>query len=294
MRNEACPLCGYEAGNIAGPYPGGDQLSNMLGLSLLRACSNCGLYFASPMPEQAQLDAFYASGAYWEELAPPNSRQGMHAYGQSLARSEWVKALLEQAPQAVADIGAGQGWMSVALDRVFSKTLSRYDFLEPDQEAAANILARETAFGCARLTEIPAEPKYDLILLNQVLEHTVAPVKFLSTLCKALNDGGYLYVETPHRDDQRKGDVFPHTLFFDAEVMRAAIQAGGLEVVKLESFGHVPSNDNRGKVLRVAFWLASAVGMTGWAAAIDRCLWGYAKDSKGIWLRALARKRVLA
>jgi hypothetical protein len=106
----------------------------------------------------------------------------------------------------------------------------------------------------------------------------------------ALRPGGHLYVETPHRDDFFKDDVFPHTLFFSSEALAHSIRSAGLEVVALEAFGRMPGAGLVALVLRAAFRLAAGLGWTPAAVFLDSLLWRYRPWPSGIWLRALARR----
>jgi SAM-dependent methyltransferase len=252
---------------------------------------DCGLRFAGPLPSQDALDAFYASGEYWDKLAPPTNVQGVHAYSQSLERCNWTALHITFAPSQIADIGAGQGWMGLALDAVWRGQVLRYDFLEPDDKAAAAIMKSEIRPTRRRLHVLPAQADYDLIFLNQVLEHTVTPASLLAALKAGLRPGGYLYIEIPHRDDCYKENVFPHIMFMDAAVLERLCSLAGMEVVALESFGHMPSQGGFfAKLLRAGFRAAAILGLRQLATVLDRKLWGYMSCADGIWLRALVRK----
>lgn len=288
---DMCPCCGSGATSVAGPYPATVEQRDSLRIEQILACMDCGLRFAGPLPSQDALDAFYASGEYWDKLAPPTSVQGVHAYSQSLERCKWTAERLTAAPAQIADIGAGQGWMGPALGEVWRGHGLRYDFLEPDDKAAATIMQSAMCPAGRRLDVLPTQAEYDVIFLNQVLEHTVAPVALLAALKAGLKPGGHLYVEIPHRDDCTKGNVFPHTLFIDAAVLTRLFDLAGMEVIALESFGHMPAGVGlRAKPLRIAFRVAVSLGWRRLASVLDRRLWGYRSQVDGIWLRALARK----
>jgi len=286
-----CPCCGSGVISVASSYPATVEQCNSLGVIQILACMDCGLYFAHPLPHQAALDDFYASGEYWYNLAPSTSVQGVHAYSQSLVRCTWVASRISSPPQQIADIGAGQGWMSLTVGKAWRGSDLCYDFLEPDDKAAETILRSGVQPARRRLYTLPSQPEYDLIFLNQVLEHTVAPLQLLTALKAGLKPDGYLYIETPHRDDRFKENVFPHMLFLDSSALENLCSFAGMEVVALESFGRMPAA--RGllpRTLRAGFGLASVFGLRRAACALDKKLWGYTPRSDGIWLRALLRK----
>lgn len=288
---DKCPCCGSEGATTAGPYPASESQRASLGISLILACGRCGLHFASPLPSQEALDRFYANGEYWGTVAPPTSVQGVHAYSQSVVRCTWAAAYITSPPEQIADIGAGQGWTALAMGEVWQEKNLCYDFFEPDEKAAATIMQLGMKLARRRLDILPTQPEYDLIFLNQVLEHTVAPLPLLAAMKAGLKPGGHLYIEIPHRDDRLKDNVFPHMLFIDAAVLERLFARAGMEVLALETFGHMPAQVGfSAKLLRAGFRAAVSLGFRQLASALDRKLWNYLPRADGIWLRALIRK----
>jgi len=286
-----CPSCNAQSSRSIGPYPATLEQRTALGLVEIHICNNCGIHFAKPLPTQAVLDSFYVSGEYWNKLVSSTSVQCAHTYSQSIQRCAWISAQIGVAPRKVADVGAGQGWMALALGKTWGSDVLCYDFLEPDDKAAQAVKQQSIHFKCYRLGTIPDQPTYDLIFLNQVLEHTVAPIFLLASLRSALQPGAYLYVETPYRDDCFKSNVFPHMLFMDKPAMRQLAKAAGFNIVALEGFGQMPSMGSfYGKALRVSLWLACKFGLRTLANSIDCRMWDYDQKDDGIWLRALLRR----
>lgn len=291
--NDECPACGGKSFYLEMAYPAPTGQASLLGISDIYGCHACGLHFAAPLPQQSAVDGFYASGAYWDELAPPSRAQGDHAYSQSIQRCLWIVHHADLVPNQVADVGAGQGWMGLALNKVFGSKLQRYDFFEPDGKAASTILRRKLHCQVRQIETLSSQSNYDLIFLNQVLEHTVTPAALLTNLGSALKPGGYLYVETPNRDERFKANVFPHLLFWDVASLDAQVRAIGLQVIAIEAFGSIPRMaDIRKRVLQLAFKLTSALRIGGLARSIDKRLWNYCPSEDGIWVRALLRKAV--
>jgi SAM-dependent methyltransferase len=289
--SDKCPCCGAVATTSAGPYLASESQRASLGISMILACERCGLHFASPLPSQEALDRFYSSGEYWDKLAPPTSVQGVHAYSQSVERCAWAAARIPVPPRQIADIGAGQGWMALAVGEVWREQNLCYDFLEPDDKAAATIVQLGMKPARRRLDALPSQPEYDLIFLNQVLEHTVDPLPLLRALSGGLKPGGHLYIEIPHRDDRFKENFFPHMLFIDDAVLDRLCNFAGMEVLALECFGHMPCKGGLfAKLLRASFRVAASLGFRQIASVLDRKLWGYIPCADGIWLRALVRK----
>ena len=287
-----CPCCGSGLdSSLTSHYPASVHQLETLGINQIRICMDCGLRFADPLPSQAALDDFYSSGIYWDDLAPPTAMQAMHAYSQAVERCVWIASKINLPPQKIADIGAGQGWMGLAIGNVWRVNGLSYDFLEPDDIAAAAIqrYAKETVRH--RLGTLPSEPIYDLIFMNQVLEHASVPVSFLTSIKAGLKPGGYLYIEIPNGDDLFKANVFPHVLFMDDVVLARLCAYVDMEVVALESFGCMPAKGSLPSILlRAMFSVASRLRLRQLSIRLDKKLWKYSPESDGIWLRALVRK----
>lgn len=283
-----CPGCTSPCAGINKAYPA--QSQNPLGLIGITECNVCNLAFAAPMPSQEQLDRFYADGTYWQKRVQPTRLLHLHGLAQGIARADWCARWIKVTPSVVADVGAGYGWQAEGLARAFGHGVSQYAFVEPDDQAAAAIEGRSMAISCRRIPRLDVDAVYDLIFLNQVLEHVARPVDFLKIAGAALRPGGRIYIETPHRDDLFKGDVFPHTLFFSKDALSYAIRCAGLELVTIEVFGRMPGAGLASLALRAAFRLAAVTGWTSAAVFLDSLLWHYHPGPAGIWLRALARR----
>lgn len=289
-QEESCPGCASPCKDVTSRYPV-LETNNVLEFSGIAECAVCHLAFASPMPTQERLDRFYADGAYWHDQVQPTKLLHLHGLAQGIARADWCARLIGARSLVVADVGAGYGWQANGLARVFGRAVSRFTFIEPDDQAAAAIESRSLPFRCQRIDSLPADSGYDLIFLNQVLEHVARPVDFLAKAKASLYPGGYLYVETPHRDDRFKSDVFPHTLFFSREAMTNSILSAKLELLAIEEFGRMPTERAPlDLALRVAFRLAVTCGWTSMAVFLDSMMWRYKSRALGIWLRALARR----
>lgn len=120
----------------------------------------------------------------------------------ALAKYEWTIRKMRQlnlnSSSRVANIGCGAGsfndQLSVAGYRVFSS--------EPDSEAYANAVARQTP-NCeiknASLFEIKNQ-KFDAIIMHDVLEHIDEEGAALAQITSLLDDAGLLFLTVPALD----------------------------------------------------------------------------------------------
>jgi len=279
-----CPVCGSgTATRVA--YPGRER-AGALGFDSIEVCERCSLGVAAPCPSQATLDAFYAQGGYWHEVGD-DAAASAHARNQGRHRARRVSAEMRLGRGIrVLDVGAGEAWTGDAL------ATRAYDFVEPDarlRERAARRLG-DRGRGFASLNDVGGG--YDLVFVNQVLEHAAEPRAFLESVAARLAPRGLLYVEVPYADYRFKKDVFPHTLFFTPESLRGAAERAGLATLACESFGALPERQAAGARLagRVALRLGAALRFAPLANAGDDLLFGYAPRADGIWLRWLGRR----
>ena len=278
---ERCAICGADQLRRL-PYPG---RAEALGLEAICVCGQCGAGSAVPAPDQATLDRFYASGAYWH--ASTGQAQRAHEASQAWLRVDHVRRFVPPRALAVADIGAGHGGIASAL---FARgvNVSRYAFVEPDEHAAADIHALRPPFAVERFVALrELRGPFDLLFLNHVLEHVAEPLVFLRQAAALLSTDGIMYVETPYADYRFKQDVFPHVFFFTPRSLTLLGDQLGARTLTCESFGRMPAPrwSPIGFVQRLAGRALPRVQNGGLQRLLDRVIWRYAPCDDGIWLR---------
>jgi SAM-dependent methyltransferase len=192
-----CPCC------RAGDLKALNVLSNRRGRNAPAArlvatgCRRCGIVFAHPLPTLERVDAVHAAGSEpWEERPDEHALKREDRMGGEHERYrrelELLAGRLGGAPgggRRVLDFGCGEGaWLDV-LDDAGWET----EGLEPGTERRAVTALRHTV-----IDAVPAEARYDLILLNQVLERLRDPVATLRELRAAARPGARLYASTPN------------------------------------------------------------------------------------------------
>ena len=92
--------------------------------------------------------------------------------------------------------------------------------------------------------------KFDLITCNQVLEHTINPMDFLSDIFSDLNQEGYLYIEVPDAIDFEElpldHDRFlaQHLWYFSKVVLERMFKDSGFKIIKIESQKTIRGRNN--------------------------------------------------
>jgi SAM-dependent methyltransferase len=196
------------------------------------ACLDCGLLFVHPQPPQEVLDAYYAPEGGWQasredKPRPPHTRTKGAAPAMMAALDRHFMASRPAAGARVFDFGCGPGtWLNTFHDHGWDT----YG-LEPCSDAA---FVRHK-----RLTAIPAEPLFDLVLAYHVLEHLPRPLETLRELAGALRPEGYLLVSVPrldalaiHRDFKYCLHRRNHIVAYTEACLRGLCARAGLDVVE--------------------------------------------------------------
>ena len=186
-----CPACGSERLRILDVLP---LLRNIDGrrYGFVGGCEGCGLAFANPVHDAAEIDSLYEGDGDWaaprsntEAPGDPSSANMARLFG---AMANDLNVLSPPADAAVLDIGCGKGDLLNGLQRLGWSTYG----IEP---------AIKIAFlRHAELTEIPDQEQFQLILLRHVLEHLRDPLDMLRRAERALLPGGYVFISVPNLD----------------------------------------------------------------------------------------------
>ena len=199
-----CALCGtsLDAATVVGTR--GRYSPELINV----CCSTCGLVQQRPRPSQADLDAWYASGAYRAERDPLPMRHssgalvmpGSPEYDEArlgLGRNRAaliVEALGLTADDDVLEIGCADGHVASGLGE---RDIGVWGW-EPDETQREKALER----GVLVLDEAPVVEGYgeffNAIYSLHVVEHYADPVAELAKLRTLLRPGGKLFLECPN------------------------------------------------------------------------------------------------
>ncbi len=237
MKN-LCPACGEKSLiNDFSEYKG-----SFLGIQSLLICNNCELIFAKDIPSQLHIDEFYNNQQYYGDQTEINPTERSF-YNFSVKVSESRLNLISKHIDLnknnfkCLDVGNGNG---AFLESINKYTNIEVDFVEPDKRAI-NKLNLNHGSHFRSLDEI-VDNKYDLIVVNQVLEHVSEPMTFISKISDLLNNDGYLYIDTPNRDCEFKDDISPHVLFWNINSMKGFFNLQGFETIFIDSAGMLISD----------------------------------------------------
>lgn len=205
-------------------------------------CIDCGHFFLDPFPSVDALSVIYPKniGNYeqWDK------KPGLGFRVKRFLDKRSLRKILKFLPEgkAVLDVGCASGGF---LDIVKSekKNIDTLDGVEISNDAAKGAVEKGYKVFIGPVEEINFQDnKYDLIYLQQVIEHVHDPNKVLSKLSSILNKNGLIVLETPalHSWDHKfffrrhwEGYHFPrHFNIWTEDGMKKILIANGLELIE--------------------------------------------------------------
>lgn len=255
MKNNNCILCGSSNKSVVAEQAFEDEYLTLIDPKLNKldrawvTCDDCQLIYHDPQLEESETDILYAkfrdtsfrgevADEYFDRITEiPESES------ENYIKVQWLRNQISNHLNNggnILDIGSGGG--------VFL-----YTFLQENKSWIPHGV--EPTFEFAELTQRKLDcsvhagnynrdifnVKFDLITCNQVLEHTINPMDFLSDIFNDLNQGGYLYIEVPDAIDfeelppEHDRFLAQHLWYFSRKVLNKMLQEVGFNVVKIES-----------------------------------------------------------
>jgi SAM-dependent methyltransferase len=239
----------------------------------IHRCSKCGLEYAWPRPTLEQLNHFYSSGVEGDDRSPADKRRWAKQLSWGTRRE--AAFLLNMAGRLrpgsmVVDLGCGNGWHLAEARR------RRSEVLGFDVSARALLFAQEgngipsdrLHEGLIEDVEVEADSA-DVVILSQVLEHTLDPQVWIRTAAQSLRPGGVLIAAVPNHGGleakllrSRFGLISPpeHLNYFDIGSLDVLMARDGLRRVRARSRSHFAlTRFTRSRPSRLAIFTGNAV-----------------------------------
>jgi 2-polyprenyl-3-methyl-5-hydroxy-6-metoxy-1,4-benzoquinol methylase len=242
--DDACVLCG-----------GAQRARYDLGAHRLLYCRRCQLGQLSPLPTDAELNALYASSAYFSRgdgvgyadyvADAPQHARSFRARLAMLLRYGPIDDLLE--------IGCGPGLFLAEARRL---GVTHVVGVDPNPWAVEQACGRGVEAHVGSVETIDPSRRFDAVVMLDVLEHVVAPLPFLAAVRARLRPDGRLLVMTPNirsllaRVSGRRWVSLKapeHVRYYSPRSVRALLDAAGFDVLAVRAAG---------QYVTVAFFLA--------------------------------------
>ena len=247
----SCPVCQSAASKLL--WCASDRLFHTTNQRfVLCECRNCGVIFLSRAPQEAELEAYYPRG-YWWQTAELRRRDDfwhglLEIYRQAMVYGH-VRRIKRLARKVRAhgarflDVGCGD---SLVLARCPELPLVRVG-LDSSFDALA-AAQRRGGLGLVQgsLKRMPfPDGSLNVITLFHVLEHVAEPIPCLQEIRRVLAVGGWLTVQVPNVTSfQRKlfgrrwagFDVPRHLVNYSSKNLRMLLEQNGFVVHRVDQF----------------------------------------------------------
>jgi SAM-dependent methyltransferase len=232
-----CPLCGSKEKkplyrNLT------DVEDGIPGIYTISRCSGCGLIYLSTRPSEKSLPECYRRD-YHVRVESRRKIFSRFLYGLKHKHdAQLVQRIIGHTPKSLIDIGCGSGGFLMELRRRWGKRcrLAGIDLAAPVSD---DLVKAGIDLYIGSLERMRPVRQFDLVTLNEVLEHVYNPVKALRAASGWLKNGGFLIGEVPHFNSPWR-KIFPyywqgfqiprHLTHFDEKTMTMVLQAAGYEV----------------------------------------------------------------
>ncbi|MDR4496863.1 MAG: class I SAM-dependent methyltransferase [Candidatus Scalindua sp.] len=217
-------------------------------------CTSCGLVYVNPRSENSQetLDSFYTSGADADSFIEGLLKRDYSLKRQKIFTSEINKMERYRRVNRILDIGCSFGGFLHAARNCGWETKG-IETVSEVGKYGKELYDLDIIFGT--LEESNLEPSsFDVIRLNNIIEHVPDPLAFCSQIHNLLRKGGLLTVATTNFDsfsvsicgkDWIYFDGQHHIVLFTPTTLRKLLQRSGFTTINMHTKGfHMKTNDH--------------------------------------------------
>ena len=232
-----CPVCNRTISEASFQRPDGLFVSS---------CTRCDAFFVNPAPSPKQLENFYKTyhSSHFGGLATSPKeiiRQLQLSRPLDDTRIRWLSSHFKINGARALDIGSGKGQFLFLL-----QSLGAFPYgVELDRDAirfAKAIGIRNIHNGTIETFE--TDMKFDIITLNDLIEHPLLPMNLLRCAVDLLEENGVLLIWTPNGErinfDVEKITLrvdLEHMQYFTTKTINHLSKALSLNILHLECLG---------------------------------------------------------
>ncbi|MDP1721973.1 MAG: class I SAM-dependent methyltransferase [Candidatus Gottesmanbacteria bacterium] len=201
-------------------------------------CDNCDFVFTTPIPSQEEIATYYSKFDYKDSLSAEKViRLDARRSLEKISKFAKMKGEL-------LDVGCGRGYLLDEARKLGWKTHG-VDASKLVTDYATNTL-RLNVF-CRDIFLFRPEHTYDLVILNQVIEHFINPEELINHCGKYLVKGGLLYIATPNVESVSARvlkDNFDHYIppehlsYFSQHTIKRSLEKLGFKILYIGSWSY--------------------------------------------------------
>jgi len=160
-------------------------------------CKICSLVFLNPRPRKNQIGLYYKKESYWGQDISISQEINFLKIDREIAYGPLYKLILKKKKKgSIFDVGAGTGlFLTKFVDlgwKVNGIELSKDTVIFAKKAYKINLKTRDFLD-----FKLPKE-QYDVVTLNNSLEHLYKPLETLRTVNKILKDDGFVVITVPN------------------------------------------------------------------------------------------------
>jgi len=201
-------------------------------------CRKCDFVFTTPTPNRKEIEEFYRKFDYKDSLL-----------AEQVIRSDAKRSLKKISYYVtekgeLLDVGCGRGYLLDEARKLGWKTHG------VDASKLVTDYAKDTLHlnvFCSDIFSFRPAQAFDLIILNQVIEHFVNPEELINQCGKHLVKGGLLYIATPNVESVNARvlkDNFDHYIppehlsYFSQRTLKRLLEKLGFKVLYVGSWSY--------------------------------------------------------
>ncbi len=230
-------------------------------------CNTCGLIYVNPRLKNIKetLDSFYETSVDSDNLIKSLLNRDFSVKKQKIFYEELKKMERYRKLNTILDIGCSfGGFLNAAKNRRWDA--KGVEAVYKVGKYGKELYDLDIFFGTLEESQFTPS-SFDVIRLNNIIEHVHRPFEFLADVNKLLRNGGLLSISTPNYDSYSVSicgkewiyfDGQHHVVFFTPETLRNILDKNDFTTVLLSTKGfHIRVKDNvsRSSVKKTLFKL---------------------------------------
>ena len=184
-------------------------------------CKRCGLVLSNPRMTENEYRDFYTEDIYRNIYDPSPDYENFYKAENDIYKlvSRFKNSVL------VLEVGAGGGWNLVPF-----KGAKGYEYSKSLVE-----LGRKHGINIEQGGISDVNGRYDLIILNHVLEHLLNPIEEMKKLSLHLSEDGIIYIAVPDMKNFAADQIQnAHTYYFNKRTLQYYMSKSGLDMIYSE------------------------------------------------------------